>query len=141
MQKDERDLLDVLKLELNFLEGGGYRRASRQPWRWQFIFEESPACFNCGCFDYDCRENSHHCTDCVLVQMVPPESRTEEKPCRQIPLNAAGETLDSLYRYRRGPEVGETVGKWLRTTIERLEQERHGDNRSSPPVAVRGTGV
>ena len=30
MQKDERDLLDVLKFELNFLEKGGYGRSSRE---------------------------------------------------------------------------------------------------------------
>lgn len=44
MQKDERDLLDVLKFELEFLEKGGYGRSPRQAWRPQFIFEDSPTC-------------------------------------------------------------------------------------------------
>ena len=33
MQKDERDLLDVLKFELDFLEKGGYGRSPRKPWK------------------------------------------------------------------------------------------------------------
>jgi hypothetical protein len=31
MQKDERDLLEVLKFELQFLEDGGYGRSPRTP--------------------------------------------------------------------------------------------------------------
>jgi len=41
MQKDERDLLEVLKFELTFLEQGGYGRSPRTPWRPQYIFEDS----------------------------------------------------------------------------------------------------
>ncbi|MGC1674969.1 MAG: hypothetical protein WA739_22105, partial [Candidatus Acidiferrales bacterium] len=35
-----------------------------------------------------------------------------------------GETLDVLYRYDNQPEVEESVGKWLRTTIAQLEEAR-----------------
>ena len=38
MHKDERDLLDVLKFELAFLEKGGYGRSPREPWRPRYIF-------------------------------------------------------------------------------------------------------
>jgi hypothetical protein len=44
MQKDERDLLDVLKFELSFLEKGGYGRSPREAWRPVYIFEDSPTC-------------------------------------------------------------------------------------------------
>ena len=90
MQKDERDLLDVLKFELNFLEKGGYGRSSREPWRPVFIFEDSPTCMN-----YDCKDDPAPCNDCVLMQLVPPELRAGKTPCRHIQLNASGETLDS----------------------------------------------
>lgn len=119
MQKDERDLLDVLKFELEFLEKGGYGRSPRQAWRPQFIFEDSPTCMN-----YDCQESPEPCTHCVLMQLVPPEYRSAKTPCRHIPLNEAGETLDVLYRYDNQPEVEESVGKWLRTTIAQLEEAR-----------------
>ncbi len=128
MQKDERDLLEVLKFELQFLEDGGYGRSPRTPWRPQFIFEDSPTCMN-----YDCKENPAPCSDCVLMLLVPPEQRSEKIPCRHIPLNASGETLDSIYRCSDQHEIEEEVGKWLRAAIQRIEEERRcihrDDNR------------
>ena len=119
MEKDERDLLDVLKFELEFLEKGGYGKSPRQPWRFQHIFEDSPACMN-----YDSKENPGPCSDCVLMQLVPPEFRGSRIPCRHIPLNAEAETLDELYRYADQYEIEETFGKWLRTTITKIEEMR-----------------
>jgi hypothetical protein len=119
MQKDERDLLEVLKFELQCLEDGGYGRSARTPWRPQYIFEDSRTCMN-----YDFKENPGPCSDCVLMQLVPPECRSEKIPCRHIPFNASGETLDSLYRYSNQIETEETVGNWLRATIRGVEDER-----------------
>jgi hypothetical protein len=119
MYKDERDLLDVLKFELEFLGKGGYGRSPREPWRPRYIFEDSPSCMN-----YDCKENPEPCSDCVLTQLVPPDLRNEKIPCRQIPLNALGENLDSLYRYDEQQEVEAAVGKWLCATITKLEEVR-----------------
>ena len=140
MRKDERDLLEVLRFELEFLEKGGYGSSPRDPWRPQFIFEDSPTCMN-----YDSRENPGPCSECVLMQLVPPELRSEKIPCRHIPLNAVGETLDSLYRCADQREVEETVGNWLRTTIRRLEEDRMAvqRDRSKQPTpsgeTFRGT--
>lgn len=120
MQKDERDLLDVLKFELNYLEKGGYGRSPRAPWRPQFIFEDSPTCLN-----YDCKEHPAPCSDCVLMHWIPPERRAEKIPCRHIPLGPSGETLDSLYRYDDQQVIEEAVGNWLRFAIARLEAERN----------------
>jgi len=125
MQKDERDLLEVLKFELEFLEKGGYGRSPRTPWRPPYIFEDSPTCMN-----YDSKETPGPCSDCVLMQLVPPELRSEKIPCRRIPLNASGETLDFLYRYSDQNEIEETIASWLRATIQRLEGERLAAQRS-----------
>ena len=119
MLKDERDLLEVLKFELGFFEDGGYGRSVRTPWRPQFIFEDSPTCVN-----FDSRENPRPCNECVLMQLVPSEFRSAKIPCRHIPLNASGETLDSLYRYNDEQEIAEIVGAWLRTTIQQLGEAR-----------------
>ena len=137
MQKDERDLLEVLECELRFLEDGGYGRSPRMPWRPQlYIFEDSLTCMN-----YDSKENPSPCSDCVLVQLVPPEHRSEMIPCRHIPFNVSGETLDSLYRYSDQNEIEETVGDWLRTTIERLKEERTAARQahSKQPTPDGGT--
>ena len=119
MQKDERDLLEVLKFELEFLEQGGYGRSPRTPWRPQYIFEDSLTCMN-----YNSKESPSRCSDCVLMHLVPAGFRSENIPCHHIPFNVSGGTLDSLYRHSHQNEIEETVGGWLRATIQRLEQER-----------------
>lgn len=140
MQKDERDLLEVLKFELEFLQNGGYGRSPGTSWRPQYIFEDSPSCIN-----YDSKENAHPCSECILMHLVPPECHSEKVPCRHIPFNVAGETLDSLYRYSDQHEIEETVGNWLRATIQRLEEERAAapqpDRKQPTPGsdALRGT--
>jgi len=140
MQKDERDLLDVLKFELQFLEDGGYGRSPSTPWKPQYIFEDSLTCMN-----YDSKENPSPCSNCVLMHLVPPNGRTEKIPCRHIPFNVSGETLDSLYRKSNQQEIEETVGGWLRTTIQHLEEERaifrQFHSKQTPAVAgmLRGT--
>jgi hypothetical protein len=120
MQCDERDLLEVLKFELNFLKDGGYGRSPRTPWRPSYIFEDSPTCLN-----YDAKENRASCSECVLMHLVPLERRLAKIPCRHIPLNASGETLDSLYRCGNQREIEEAVASWLKETIVRLEEERN----------------
>ena len=134
MHKDERDLLDVLKFELEFLEKGGYGRSPRTPWRPQFIFEDSPSCMN-----YDSKDHPEPCSDCILMKLVPPEGWTKDIPCRHIPLDAAGDTLDSLYRYADQREIEETFGTWLRATIKRLEAERR-ELRSEKPKRLVPAG-
>jgi hypothetical protein len=119
MQKDERDLLEVLKFELEFLERGGYGRFPISPWRPRHIFEDSPTCMN-----YDSKKNPGPCSDCVLTQLVPLERRSEKIPCRHIPFNASGETLEALYQHSDQYEIEETVGKWLRANIQSLEEQR-----------------
>jgi hypothetical protein len=52
------------------------------------------------------------------------ERRSEKNPCRHIPFDVSGETLDSLYRDNDQNEIEETVGDWRRAAIQRLEEER-----------------
>jgi hypothetical protein len=140
MQKAERDLLEVLKFELEFLEQGGYGRSPRTPWRPQYVFKVSLACMN-----YDSKENPGPCSDCVLMHLVPSEFHSEEIPCRHIRFNVLGDTLHFLYGYSDQNEIEETVGNWLRATIQRLEEERAAARQAQskqPPASsgtVRGT--
>lgn len=136
MQRDERDLLEVLKFELKFLEDGGYGRSPRAAWRPQLIFEDSPTCMN-----FNSPEDPVPCTDCVLIQLVPPEFRSEEIPCRHIPFDSSGENLDSLYRYGDQVEIEEVVGGWLRATIKRLEEERAAAQQDQRQEVAREAGA
>jgi hypothetical protein len=122
MTQGERDLLDLLKFELKFLEDGGYGRSPHTPWRRQTVFEDSPTCPNRGD-----PTRPHPCTQCLLMRFVPRELRDQVSPCRHIPLTDKGETVD--YFYRRGTQLEllkleEALAGWLRKQISRIE-ERH----------------
>ncbi len=115
MSNDKRDLLEVLKFELEFLEQGGYGRLPREAWRSRLIFEDSPTCPN-----FNSREQVA-CDDCALAPLIPESAREENVPCDHIPLTLAGDTLESLYRTGTQQEIEDVLGAWLRTTIKRLE--------------------
>lgn len=120
MAADQRGLLQVLRSELDFLKKGGYRRPS---WRPQFIFQDSPTCLN-----YLRPRVPKPCSECVLVQLVPPERRNEKVPCRHIPLNELGETMDSLYPWATQDELEAVLAQWLLATIRKLEREKGGES-------------
>ncbi len=117
MPSKKRDLLEVLRLELEFLKSGGYRKSFA--WRPQFIFEDSPTCLN-----YASPEHKRPCSECVLMQLVPAEFRRGKVPCRYIPLNEQGETVQSLYQCGTAQELEAALGEWLMNTIQKLEMER-----------------
>lgn len=118
MPVDDRDVLTVLRFELEFLESGGYACLLRMPWRGQLVFRGSPSCIN-----YSNKDAPKPCSDCVLIQLVPPERQAEKIPCLHIPLNAKGDTVESFYRAGKLTELEDALRRWLRTTIRRLERE------------------
>src|SRR2546425_12607598 len=117
MPKDDRDILELLKFELQFLEDGGYGRSVRTPRQSRWIFEDSPTCLN-----FSDPKRPRPCKDCSLMDFVPPERQCAALPCRFIQLNAAGQTLHSLYRWGTDEEREEAVRNWLRATIHKLEE-------------------
>ena len=132
--------MDVLKFELKFIEDGGYRRSPKSPSRPLYIFEDSPTCLN-----HDAKDNREPCGNCVLMYLVPLEMQSARVPCRHIPLNLSGDTLDFLYCQGPQHEIEEKVGEWLRAAIEQLEAERMasqqhaGGERRSEQEMVKGT--
>jgi hypothetical protein len=119
MTEDYRDILEVLKFELNFLEDGGYGRSPHSPWRAPAIFEDSPICPN-----FCDPARPHPCHSCLLEQFVPDRQKKETIPCRFIPLTQDGRTVDDLYRTGSQLEIEEALRSWLRSQIEKIERER-----------------
>src|SRR5215204_4007320 len=48
MTTDERDILELLKEELDFIEKGGYGRSVRTPWQSKSTVQDSLSCINYG---------------------------------------------------------------------------------------------
>lgn len=119
MPKDDGDILEVLKAELDFIEKGGYGRSVRTPWKPTSVFQDSLTCINFG----DPKQ-SHPCEECLLMEFVPPASRLEKVPCHRIPLTPEGETVASLDSRGNQEDLEETVKTWLRTNISRIEEAR-----------------
>lgn len=119
MSDDKRDILEVLKFELGFLEQGGYGRSVRTPWMPTSIFQDSPSCIN-----FNDAGRPHPCNECLLTDFVPEKAQSEEVPCHHIPLNANGETVYTMERQRPQIEMEEALKEWLRSTIARIERDR-----------------
>ena len=119
MSNDNRDPLDVLQAELNFIEKGGYGRSVLTPWKPVSLFRDSLSCLN-----YCDSNQTLPCSDCFLIDFVPPEGLRRRLPCHHIPLNEAGETIETIERRADQLELEDTVKQWLRSTIDRLQEER-----------------
>lgn len=119
MSNDKRDILEVLKSELDFVEKGGYGRSVRTPWKPTSVFEDSLSCPN-----YADPTHSVPCDVCLLLNLVPKESRAGETPCHHVVLNEKGETLEQIEQRGDQQELEEAVKNWLRSAIRRIELER-----------------
>jgi len=119
MTTDERDMLEILKSELDFIESGGYGRSVRTPWQSKSTFQDSLSCINYG-YPY----RAHSCNECHLLDFVAPEHQLEDVPCHFIPLNTDGETIGDLESQDNQQKLEREVERWLREKISRMEEER-----------------
>ena len=116
MTTDNRDLLAVLREELDFIEKGGYGRSVTTPWLPKSLFEDSLSCLNYG-YPY----RAHPCTECHLLEFVPPKNRSRTIPCHHIELDETGMTIEDLENCDNERRTEETVKKWLRARIDELQ--------------------
>ena len=119
MAKDERDILELLKTELDFIEKGGYGRSPRTPWKATSPLRDSLTCVN-----YALPEKAHPCAECHLIDFVPTDKRGAELPCHAIPLNAAGDTVESLEFKDNQQKLEGTLKEWMRAKIREIETAR-----------------
>ena len=117
--KDERDVLEILKAELDHIEKGGYGRSVRTPWRPTSVFQDSLTCINYG-FPY----RAHPCNECFLDELVPPGGRAAAIPCHHIPLDAEGTTIEAAESEENQARLEEKVETWLRAKIKEIEDAR-----------------
>ena len=123
MAKDDRDILEVLKDELSFIEKGGYGRSVRTPWQAKSAFQDSLACIN-----YADPNHTRPCNECHLIDFVSPEHQGEDVPCHFIPLNEAGETIEDLESEDNEAMLERKVKDWLRNRIREIEEQRSKPN-------------
>ena len=124
MSEDKRDVLEVLRYELNFIEQGGYGNWYSTPWGPASIFQDSLTCPNHGD-----PSRPHACHECLLYDFVPEQYRTEDVPCHYIALNKQGDTIAQPPPTEE--ELRENVMHWLKRTIALIEADRAKNNGGS----------
>src|SRR5262249_38098758 len=116
MTKDDRDILEMLKAELDFVEKGGYGRSVRTPWKPTVSFQDSLSSMEFPPHRHD--------AGCALMGFVPPEQRGACIACHHIPLNSAGDTAATLDARGDQQALEEALKAWLKSTIAQIESER-----------------
>lgn len=116
MGKDRRDVLELLRDELDFIGKGGYGRSVRTPWKPTSTFQDSLTCINFGQ-----KLGTHPCAECRLIDFVPTEKRGEAIPCHHIPLTESGETVETLELKENQQKMENTVKQWLASRITQME--------------------
>jgi hypothetical protein len=119
MAQDDRDILELLKEELAFIEQGGYGRSVRTPWLPKSVFQDSLTCIN-----YADPGRAHSCSECHLQDFVADEHQTEHVPCHFITLNEEGETIEDLEAQDNQPKLERTLKRWMQNKITEIEAAR-----------------
>ena len=119
MVKDDRDILELLKEELAFVEQGGYGRSVRTPWLPKSAFQDSLTCIN-----YADPNHTHPCNECPLIDFVGNEHLADDVPCHFIPLNVAGQTIEDLEAEGNQAKLEATLKQWMRAKIQQIEEWR-----------------
>ena len=119
MAQDERDILELLKEELSFIEKGGYGRSVRTPWKPTSAFQDSLTCLN-----FASPQRTHPCSECALMGFVSPEGRDTDVPCHHIPLSEAGETIEELEAEENEAQLERKLADWLCARIKEIEDRR-----------------
>lgn len=116
---EKKDMIDALRLEIQVIEKGGYFPSVHDPRTTPRRFRDSVTCLNMGL-----GKKKYPCSSCFLIDFVPSEYKSSnDDPCHKIPLNAKGDTVDSLERESDQDKLQAAVLGWLKTTLARLEAE------------------
>jgi hypothetical protein len=116
MSVDDRDILQVLESELDFISKGGYDPSVRAPHVPNILFQDSPICP-----EFPTHAHTH---ECLLMRFVPEDRKSQPVPCHHIPLNEKGDTVERLLAERGQELAQQALKQWLEQTIDHIKQER-----------------
>lgn len=115
MSNSTREVVMLLKKELEFLHRGGYGGA--ESWKPLSVFLDSPSCPN----RLDV-ERSTPCPQCWLFNFVPERYGRELPACHFIPMTDDGKSVDRMRREYSQAEMLDKLKTWLQDEIQHLER-------------------
>jgi len=119
MANHDRDILKLLKEELDSIEKGGYGRSVHTLWKPESTFKDSLTGPKYGYLD-----RAHPCNESDLFDFVSPEQSGTALPCHNIRLNETGETIKDSEAAHSEAKLEAKLKDWLHTTIKGIEEER-----------------
>ena len=120
MTSDERYILELLLLEMDFFRKGGVVRLLDTPWLLKSLFQDSPIHL-----DHGYRRQMRPCGECRPFNFVPPSIHLDEVPCHHTFLNAADVTIEQSEAYDAQPGFDHVVTNWLRARLTEIKNTSH----------------
>lgn len=114
MKRPKEEMIERLKLEIDFIQKGGYNPLVRFPREEPKVFRDSISCLNLGL-----KEKIEPCDECFLMEFVPSEAAHLDEPCHYIPLNSKSDTVASLES--DSEKQKSALLTWLKSTVRKLE--------------------
>ena len=120
MTSDERYILELLLLEIDFFRKGGVVRLLDTPWLLKSLFQDSLIHL-----DYSYPRQMQPCGECRPFNFVSPSHDLEDVPCHHTFLNEAGVTIEQSENYNAQPGFDYVVTNWLRARITEIKNTSH----------------
>lgn len=120
MISDERYILELLLLEIDFFRKGGVVRLLDTPWLLKSLFRDSLLHL-----DHGYTRQLRPCRDCQPFNFVSPSHDLEDVPCHHTFLNEAGATIEQRQDGYAQPTFEHLLTNWLRATITEIKDTSH----------------
>lgn len=119
MTNDERDILKLLLLEIDFVREGGCVRLLDTPWLLKSLFQDSVIQL-----DHDYARQMRPCRECQPFSLVSFSHDLDDVPCHHNFLPEADLKFDSADGYAP-PGFEHAVSNWLRARITKIKDTSH----------------
>ena len=120
MTSDERYILELLLLEMDFFRKGGVVRLLDTPWLLKSLFLDSLIYL-----DHGYPRQMRPCGECRPFNFVSPSHHLEDVPCHHTFLNEAGGMIEQSADYYAQPGFEAVVTSWLRARIAEIKNTSH----------------
>lgn len=120
MTSDERYILEVLLLEIDFFRKGGVVRLLDTPMLLKSLFQDSLIHF-----DYGYPRQMSPCGECRPFNFVPLSNHLEDVPCHHTFLNEASVTIERSENNDAQLGFEHVVTNWLRARITEIKNTSH----------------
>jgi hypothetical protein len=120
MTSDERYILELLILEIDFFRKGGVVRLLDTPWLLKSLFQDALIHL-----DHGYPRPIRPCGDCQPFNFVYPSNHLEDVPCHHNFIDEAAVVIEQSGGNNTQPGFEDVVTNWLRARITEIKDTSH----------------